>query len=707
MKYIRMNNKAVSVLAGTMLTIMGLTACGQTSEEMYLEARALQESVAAGKASQEEALVAFEKAGKAGSVDAAAFLARYYYEHQDYVQAFQWAAVLKEANKSEFTYLHGVIKLNGYGGVPQNTEEGLQLLEQAIKLKNSRAAFEIAKYYEQQHNLLKALEFYNVAKTFADARANIPFARLIIEDHISDIDAEKAFSIVKSIVNDKNVANKTDATLLLARCYYEGFGVERNQKEAVKLLSHYNKPSAPIEAQFLYSKFMLTSEDEAQRKTAVDALHRMAVEDHFGKAAMELYHNYIKGSQAVKKSSTKAIFYARLAQQLEMPEAYLALADMYLEGIGTERNEQEAFNLVTKAYEINPYSVEAMCTLGSYYSYGIGVTVDDNKANELIKKAADLGSSKALLLKAKLLNEGRMIAESDDEAMQIFRRFAEQGDATAAYEYGMILYHAAELSHDYSPAIKYLRQALDGGVESARFHLAKAYDFNGDIDNAIAEYKILAEGDSHYKSEASACLGEIYQEQNNYEESVKYYTIASKLGHEYATINLGRAYFVAKDYASARAVLEPIANVNGLADTYIAMMYEQGTGYEQSDIRALDWYDKAINKGNIDALYLKGILLVTGKQVPDHQRAQAEEVLSKAACRGHEIAAVFLATTYLPHKKRDLDAIGWLQYALSLNPQNNTRSLLEKDKHSEEERARAYANVKDTCRNLTQPATSN
>ncbi len=71
-------------------------------------------------------------------------------------------------------------------------------------------------------------------------------------------------------------------------------------------------------------------------------------------------------------------------------DALLGLAECYAEGIGTEKNRNNAFKCFKKAVKVDEICAEAWSLLGFCYSCGIGTEEDEKKGNFCKKKAVEL-----------------------------------------------------------------------------------------------------------------------------------------------------------------------------------------------------------------------------------------------------------------------------------------------------------------------------
>lgn len=76
-------------------------------------------------------------------------------------------------------------------------------------------------------------------------------------------------------------------------------------------------------------------------------------------------------------------------------DAITSLGFAYYDREAGEENRGKAFELYTKALELDPNNARAINNLGNCYNNGVGVEENTDKAMELYRKAAELGYSNA------------------------------------------------------------------------------------------------------------------------------------------------------------------------------------------------------------------------------------------------------------------------------------------------------------------------
>ncbi|MDJ0808278.1 MAG: tetratricopeptide repeat protein [Gammaproteobacteria bacterium] len=135
---------------------------------------------------------------------------------------------------------------------------------------------------------------------------------------------------------------------------------------------------------------------------AIENLNEL-VNDGIDSAILEIGNIYESGIANVDQDLDKAIsYYEDAYNKTSDPEALLRLARIYLYARGgNESNYHEAMKIYGSESLSNDST--AILNLGHIYENGLGVGIDFNKASELYKRSAKLGSIFARIYLARLL----------------------------------------------------------------------------------------------------------------------------------------------------------------------------------------------------------------------------------------------------------------------------------------------------------------
>lgn len=164
-------------------------------------------------------------------------------------------------------------------------------------------------------------------------------------------------------------------------------------------------------------------------------------------------------------------------------------------------------------YAANMGNARAQYRLGTMYRTGDGVSPDYDEALNWYRKAADQGDIKAQTA----LREQKLVKAHLEKIYEL----AEQGDTE---DLGLMYYYGFGMARDYVEAYKWLAKAALQGKTKAQYHLGLMY-YSG---KGVAQ---------------------------DYTEAIKWYRLAAEQGYASAQHNLGAMYFngegVVKDYTEA------------------------------------------------------------------------------------------------------------------------------------------------------------
>ena len=199
---------------------------------------------------------------------------------------------------------------------------------------------------------------------------------------------------VKMFTETKAKAEKGDleAHYNLAACYARGWGVARDQAEAVKWI-------------------------------------RKAADKGYPMAQFSLGNCYDNGN-GVTKNAVEAAKWMRKAADQGFANAQNTLAAYYANGKGVAMSQVEAAKWMRKAADQG--DALAQYNLGNSYHVGRGVPQNQVEAVKWYRKAAEQGDAPAQFNLGNSYANGEGVAKDAVEAAKWYRKAAEQGDAEAA-----------------------------------------------------------------------------------------------------------------------------------------------------------------------------------------------------------------------------------------------------------------------------------
>lgn len=261
------------------------------------------------------------------------------------------------------------------------------------------------------------------------------------------------------------------------------------------------------------------------------------------------------------------------------------LGIMYHNGFGVDKNFVEATKWYRKAAEQG--LAMAQWHLGTMYEHGRGVSQSNAEAIKWYRKAAEQGNDNALeRLRAlqsqseqsgsnrisveEIFTKGMDYYNSKDytNALKCFKMVAEQGDAIAQFNLGIMYEDGQGVSQSDTEAVKWYRKAAEQGHAKAQYNLGNMYrDGRGVSQNDTEAAKWYRKAAEQRLAKAQNNLGVTYKNgrgvSQNYAEAVKWYRKSAEQGLAIAQFNLGVMYYegqgVTKNLSTAKYWLQKAA----------------------------------------------------------------------------------------------------------------------------------------------------
>ena len=380
--------------------------------------------------------------------------------------------------------------------------------------------------------------------------------------------------------------------------------------------------------------------------------------------------NYEEAEKAYKKQDYKtAMMLYRLSAKEGDSEAECRIGSMYNDGAGVLENREKALLWYTKsAMQDNK---ECIWYLALYYGdYRYTNEQNDIKAFYWYKKGASLGSedcqdglASAYYYETGTVKDLKKANYWYEKAFQGFKVKAVNGEEPAMYQLS-VKYHKGE------GTVK--------NEEQARYWFSKLKD---------KTYISIALSDLY---DANYVVGDKVQ---NIEELVYWTKLAATRGDHNAQIKLSKMYTkgigVSKDKKEAFSWMLKAARNDGKQDlflssgykkedpneayTTVATMYMDGLGTKADKKKAMFWYLKAGNNGDIAVQAYLGYLYLTGVG-SEKSYTKAKKWLHLSAKKGSARSQYYLAGMYYRGEGVRQDyktAMQW--YLLSAN-QGNVRA---------------------------------
>jgi hypothetical protein len=219
------------------------------------------------------------------------------------------------------------------------------------------------------------------------------------------------------------------------------------------------------------------------------------------------------------------------------PEAMFQQARALLRGEGVKKDAAQAFKLMQSAADLG--HAEAMGGLGYFYSQGISVPKDQEKALEWFRNGAERGSVKSQhnlgtsLMKS---HERQPNEKKAAEGIEWIRKAAEQKLPEANLTYGTYAYFGENSSaQNYELAASHFKIAADQGLADAQNYLG-AMNENGhgmaiNHEQAIAWYRKAAlQGHIRAQANLGRTIGTNNADESKQNEALAWLSIAAQRG---------------------------------------------------------------------------------------------------------------------------------------------------------------------------------
>ncbi len=154
-----------------------------------------------------------------------------------------------------------------------------------------------------------------------------------------------------------------------------------------------------------YAKGLGVQQDRAEAQK----WYEKAAKQGNGAAQYNLAQLYHTEGLKDKYAYAKAKYWYEKAVEADIKEAYNNLGTLYLQGNGTPKDEQKAFELFRKGAAKGDSAAEVNAAI--LYAWGEEVTLDKMKAYEYLRKALKSGQSRASQYLDKLCQESAWVCK--------------------------------------------------------------------------------------------------------------------------------------------------------------------------------------------------------------------------------------------------------------------------------------------------------
>jgi uncharacterized protein len=261
----------------------------------------------------------------------------------------------------------------------------------------------------------------------------------------------------------------------LAKLYETGIGVQKDEAQA---LQWFRKAAEHGEARSRYELL----------KMYYDGKLMPEVDDQAGAWWRKLAEQVVAEVDAFSR--------IRSAAERGDGEAQLNLGLLYLTGVGTIRNRDEAASWLKRAAEQGRSGAHCLYGVLEASDHDWRTVSENSEAVEACRLAGTEGDPRAQRLLAVLYRTGRGVPKDADEAVAWTRKAADQGLPEAQYELGYVYSRGDGVPKDDTQALVWYKKAAEQGYFAAISHLALGTAEPGlaaDSDEKRAERKRLSD----------------------------------------------------------------------------------------------------------------------------------------------------------------------------------------------------------------------
>lgn len=341
--------------------------------------------------------------------------------------------------------------------------------------------------------------------------------------------------------------------------------------------------------------------------------------------------------------------------------------------LGNKAFLKKDYELSVKYYQqaADAGETDAMAQIGIFYQSGQGVEQSFDKAIEWYHKILDAGNVDGWYLLGTVYED----MEDYEKSVECYERQIDE-EGTCKYDayYGLAKAYRYGLGKEenFAKALDYYQQAAGNGVIMSMVDLGQLY-YDGDIvkqDYSIANYWFEKAANSYNGNYlAFAHLGEAYHhglgKEVNYDKAKEYYEKALDAGEDAVLFWYGEIYYDEEQYEDALKKFQRAAvdgnEFQNKAEDRIGDLYHDGRGVEQNFDKAVEWYEKAAEHGNVDSMCSLAVMYITGDEVEKDERRALYWML-EAANNGSISAMENLGKMYSNGDcvvKDDVAALAW------------------------------------------------
>ena len=462
--------------------------------------------------------------------------------------------------------------------VEQNYDSAVYMLSRLVEREDGYALFDMAHYYEAGWGVpvdsLKAVSLFrrSGAAGHSDGYTCLgDYYRYGAGGVKADsLEAFQTYMMAASVADD-NAAGLSR----VAECYLKGIGTRIDTAKAIYYLRDAVDAGSPRAAAELADMYNYGRGGIVANADTAWMLYRMASQGDDPRG------DYMMGASLYEQGAYEnAMGFILSAANNGSVDAAVLYAQALLGGNGVDRDAERAVALLNSLAPHDP-SGQAYFILGIATLYGYGTEADSVQGIALIRQAAEIGNTRAMIGLGRLYAVGEGVERDTVEALRWYERAVAAGSTQA-----MIQLAGSHLSGQAAPknpqrAVELYQMAADQGNLDAKCRLGLCYEQGTGVD-----------------------------------------------------VNARRAYHL---------YMQAAEKGSAWGMRLVAYCYGQGIYVEQDSKKAAEWFRRSAEEGDVQSSYMLGRIYAAGEGVKKDKK-EARKWLGIAAEAGHEAAAEELKT---------------------------------------------------------------
>ena len=405
-------------------------------------------------------------------------------------------------------------------------------------------------------------------------------------------------------------------------------------------------------------------------------------------------------------------------QNEESLDAYYYLGYMYINGLGTEIDEEESHfwfregAIKGESWSQHAYGrqlidgtggiqdnieginwikksayagyIDAQYDLAVSYDLGLNGVIENKKdARYWYYQAAMQGDDEAQFYLGIMFMEGEGGIQDNIEGINWIEKSANAGNLDAMYQLGYIYkYGEYEISVSEEESIYWLKIASELGDIESQFQLGTLYYFKSE-DNEALTYLIDSADQGHETAAyfvASILLSDFdFANAIDFNLGIEYLAKSAEGGDTDSQYILAREYYygdyILQDYDKALYWFMKSVEQGGQSEAknYIGIIYDEGFGVKEDNQLAINWYEQAIEEGSLWAHYNYGLMLYNGEEDIQINFAKAFELFEDSALKNHTLSQYYLGLMHTFGESVPVNLVEgykWMHIAYLNEPEN-------------------------------------